>query len=137
MRWTEEEAEQAGLKKDDNGNWHYPKPAEASKTNSKNSDSGKMSKREPIEDRDVQGLSEDGEEAQKDGSGGGFQIFITSFRHRDFDPDNLYPKWYIDQIVKGGIIPDDSSKYVDFVGKRVVVIPTDKPECTLIDVYQR
>lgn len=48
-----------------------------------------------------------------------FSIIIDSYRKRYMDPDNLCPKWYIDEFVQTGIIPDDSSKYIREVRKRV------------------
>lgn len=51
--------------------------------------------------------------------GNQFTIIVDSYRRRHMDPDNLCPKWYIDEIVKAGIIPDDSSRYIREVKKRV------------------
>ena len=50
------------------------------------------------------------------------------------DPDNLCPKWYIDELTKAGIIPDDSSKYIQEFRKKVV--KTKDEEYTLIRILK-
>lgn len=63
-----------------------------------------------------------------------FVLAVTSYRTRDMDPDNLVPKWYIDELVKAEIIPDDSSKYIEGIFKSVV--PGAEEEYTTIKVYK-
>ena len=45
-------------------------------------------------------------------------LFITVFRKRCGDPDNIGPKSEIDALVDLGILEDDSSKYVRWVCKQ-------------------
>ena len=65
-----------------------------------------------------------------------WRIRVTNFRVADFDSDNLYPKHYIDELVKRGVIPDDSSKYVDCTSKWIVPVTTKEEERTLVEVYE-
>lgn len=65
-----------------------------------------------------------------------YRIRVTSFRVSDFDSDNLTPKYEIDQLWKEGIIPEDSSKYVDCTSKWVVPVATPEEERTLVEVYE-
>ena len=39
-------------------------------------------------------------------------IHIHSQRHRLTDPGGVSDKWVIDALVTGGLLPDDSAKYV-------------------------
>lgn len=55
---------------------------------------------------------------------------------RHTDPDNLLPKYYIDEIVKAGYIPDDSSKYIDSIEKRVVKIEKGEQTRTVIKIWK-
>lgn len=63
-----------------------------------------------------------------------FSIVVTSFRKRHMDPDNLCPKWYIDELVRAKIIPDDSSRYIKEIKKQVV--KTKGEEYTTIKIIK-
>lgn len=69
-------------------------------------------------------------------SGGRCGIIVTAFCRRHTDPDNLCPKWYIDQLVRSGVIQDDSSKVVAFIRKAVVKIGAREKEKTVIEVVE-
>lgn len=65
-----------------------------------------------------------------------YKIVITSYRRRAFDPDNIWGKPYIDEIVAAGVIPDDSSDYVELIAKRVIRVKDPQHERTVIEVFQ-
>lgn len=75
-------------------------------------------------------------ETRQMGRMGMYTILITSYRKRDMDPDNLYPKNYIDQLVEAKIIPDDSSKHISEIIKRVRKVKSEKDERTVIEILR-
>jgi hypothetical protein len=70
---------------------------------------------------------------RKEKSKASYRIIVISKRKRDLDPDNIFPKWIIDQLVKFGLLPDDSSKYVLSIEKRV---ERSTKEETIVEVWQ-
>lgn len=159
IRWTEEEAKQRGYKQDDKGDWHSPKASrtsplkEAKKVeaqlcdaiNLRLRDSGQSALSKSSQGDDSKGKNGTSQKrtqksrkslSRENDAGKRYRIRVTSFRLRDFDPDNIYSKWYVDQLVKAKIIPDDSSKYVDCVTKWVIPVATAEEERTLVEVYE-
>lgn len=65
-----------------------------------------------------------------------YKINVISYRVRLCDPDNLVPKYYIDEMVRAGIIPDDSSKYIQSIEKKVIKVKKTEEEKTVIEVWQ-
>ena len=160
MRWTEEEALKHGYKQDKNGEWYIPSPASSSsplaqakenqapvttavdirvrdsrqmpvgKRGKKNAGGRKNASNKKRKSASRSSLSRENETGKR------WRIRVTSFRVADFDSDNIYAKWYIDELPKRGIIPDDSSKYVDCTSKWVVPVATKEEERTLVEVYE-
>lgn len=116
IRWTEEE---------------YAKHQAQTKAALRSRDTRKVSppKRTP-ERREVKREDDAREENQRL-----VRIEVVSIRRQHCDPDNLVPKWWLDCIVEKGVIPDDSSKYISSIVKRVVV-SKDIPEMTLIRIWE-
>lgn len=116
IRWTEEQYAEH-LKKQRRGHLRSRDTSSLSnpKRATKNVDKGKNSP--PSEDAKT------------------FRIEVVSYRRQHTDPDNLVPKTWIDCIVQRGVIPDDSSKYISSIVKRVVV-SKDVPVMTLIRVIE-
>jgi len=137
IRWTEEEAIEYGFKKDENGGWVSPNATKV-KAGPKSRDSGQVSQSKRGVLKQVTG-----KDASKEGVQGGgeespqrFIVSITSYRRRHLDPDNLCPKWYIDEIVRAGYIPDDSSKFIVRVEKQVVKIEAPERQRTVIQIFE-
>lgn len=158
---SEEEAYNLGFRKDSNGNWS--KPPEKSKNspskknirpeNTRKSDgtkrvtSGRTTKKQ---EGAVQSLGSeekgDSKKAKKRSNSGTkgvrehprYKIVVIAKRMNAtrFDPDNLIPKWYIDEIVRAGVIPDDKTKYIESVEKMVKRANSKEDEETIIEIYQ-
>lgn len=138
MRITEEEAIQLGFVKDKDGQWHKGKPQNQSleksvpsisprempksKSNIRKHNERKVKDKEELQTTNVEGVK--------------FKIVVSSYRHRDIDPDNLCPKHYIDILVRRKVLPDDSSKYIESVEKKVFVIPRTDSERTEIEIFK-
>jgi len=131
LNWSEDELRLKGYTKGSDGVYRRP-GKEGPNINSKSreqscsiqidrdKDSGEM----PESEQSVCFKKKRGDGTKKrtervSAEGNQFTIIIDSYRKRDMDPDNLCPKWYIDEIVGAGIIPDDLSVYVREVRKRV------------------
>lgn len=69
-------------------------------------------------------------------SGDMWGLIVTAYCRRHTDPDNLCPKWYIDELVRAGIILDDSSRHVAWIAKSVVKIGKAEEEKTVIEVVK-
>ena len=160
MRWTEEEALKHGYKQDKNGEWYIPSPASSSsplaqaKTNQAAITAAidirvRDSRQMPVSKRGnkdaSRGILKTGKKrasksrkslSRENEAGKRWRIRITNFRVADFDSDNIYAKWYVDELSKRGVIPDDSSKYVDCTSKWVVPVTTKEEERTLVEVYE-
>lgn len=144
LRWTEEEAKAHGYRKDAKGEWYWPssfnrpdgRPVRARGLEQKlrDNDPGPVSESECSvrEEPEEQTTLKKAGEAENQASI--FRIVVIAYRKRHLDPDNLCPKWYIDELVKQNIIPDDSSRYVQAIEKRVM--KTTGPERTVIQVYR-
>jgi hypothetical protein len=131
-RWTEEEAKAYGFRKNAKGEWESP-PVQSKLLQT--GDSGFV----PEPKRRVRKQATRPDKAETPGKGESkrgdkFRIVVTSYRKRHADPDNLCPKWYIDEIVSAKIIPDDLSKYITSVEKRVRV--TKNEPKTVIEIFK-
>lgn len=73
--------------------------------------------------------------ARKKESKAKYRIVVIAKRSRGIDPDNVLPKWYIDQLMEAGYLPDDSSKYVSGIEKRVEKVSRSKEE-TVIEIWR-
>lgn len=133
MRLTEEQAKQLGLVKDQLGNWQDGN--KKLRANLQSGDSRPMSKLESDICKQPKKKNERKEEI-KNASGAKYKIIVIARKIRGVDPDNLCPKYFIDEIVKAGIIPDDSSKYVESIEKRVEKVKTKEEEKTIIEIYK-
>jgi Holliday junction resolvase RusA-like endonuclease len=58
-------------------------------------------------------------------------ITVTSYRKRDHDPDGISVKAVLDGIVRSGLLPDDSTKYVKEVTFKSII---SKEEKTVIEI---
>lgn len=63
-------------------------------------------------------------------------IVVTVYASYYVDPDNLCPKWYIDAIVKEGLLPGDSSRDILRVEKSAVKVPSIKDEKIVIECFE-
>ncbi len=123
--WTEDEAKAYGLIKDRDGNWHQPqKPSNSVRNPSPMPEPQppvRRQRKEPDKDEAV--------------GAGMYEIRVVSYRHRHADPDNLCAKVWIDLLVEMGVLPDDSSRFVERVIKQVVV-RKNEPETTEIEIWK-
>lgn len=138
IRWTEAEAREHGFRQDSDGEWYHP---------DRHSSSGRISS--PRRSHHPRAVSESkpnvhgaapaaiktAKRTEDESKDGDYRIFVVAYRRRHVDPDNLCPKWYIDELVKANILPDDSSKYIESITKKVVV--SRGQEETRIFVYKR
>ena len=126
VTWSEDELRRRGYVETADGS--YTKVGERNIFPcSRNQDSREVSQPEPSVLPEEKRSDEIKERAKRSSKGGDqFTIIVDSYRKRYMDPDNLCPKWYIDEIVKAGIIPDDSSRYVKEVKKRVHVVKDEE-----------
>lgn len=132
LRWTEEEAKRAGFRKTAKGDWIYerqvtvrvnnPSPLPQSERNIRRETKRPTKAKAPVQ-ADSKGTNS-------------FTLEVISYSHRHRDPDNLCPKWYIDEMVRAGILPDDSSRFIRAITKSVVKITKEENEKTIIRVYQ-
>lgn len=67
---------------------------------------------------------------------GRYRIVVIERRRRQIDPDNLFPKWVIDELVRARYLPDDSSRYVCSIEKRVEVVRAPEEESTTIELWR-
>jgi len=81
--------------------------------------------------------ADEDEGREKTCGGGRYRIVVIAYRVRYFDPDNIWVKAEIDQIVATKILPDDSSKFVESVTKRVVKVATEAEERTTIEIWKK
>ena len=75
------------------------------------------------------------EEANEESCPGRYRLVVTSYCRRHTDPDNLCPKWFIDELVRAKILTDDSSKYIEAITKRATKISQKEKERTVIEIY--
>lgn len=155
VRWTEEEARDYGFFKDRKGNWHSPAmdpvlPAGRSRNLSESKQVVQWEITEPLKGKkrvkreSEQSIGHAGSGRATDSSGpasrGGiepeYRIVITTFSRRHRDLDNIVPKVIIDEIVKRGVLPDDSSKYIESITHRFVKIGKKEEENTVIEIYK-
>lgn len=73
---------------------------------------------------------------KKSDSKASYRIVIIARRLRDLDPDNITVKAEIDELVKAGILPGDSSKHVEAIEKRVERVRTMAEEETIIEIWK-
>ena len=71
--------------------------------------------------------------APSETAGPRFRIHVHSKRHRLTDPDATCAKWAIDGLVQGGIIPDDSAKYIKEISYSQEKSATEE---TVIEVWE-
>lgn len=141
MRWTEQEAKSVGFVQDKNGEWHLPKQKkpETFVDNSREVPLAEHRFRKSPERcaEEEKGRKEEGERLHRRADIKGRVYFrVVAYCARISDPDNLCPKWYIDEIVKAGLLPDDSSVYVAGILKEVVKVKKKSEERTLIEMYE-
>ena len=129
IRWTEEEAIARGFKKDKNGNWSLLRSPDPRQVPKPKPSPSKLVKKA---DGDKEKRKDKGEKGNSDC----FVIEVISRRCRHCDPDNLCPKWYIDELVRAKVIPDDSSKYIIRFVKKVRLVKTKEEEQTIIRIYK-
>ena len=137
--WTEEELHALGYQEDADGVFRQrdfaKTPTRRDLPLHRDQDSGQMPK--PKQDNGDEAQRSNGPKKRGKNKSQGdpqFTIEVTSYRRRNMDPDNLCPKWYIDECTRAGLIPDDSSKYVKEFKKKV--IQTKGEEYTLIKIVK-
>lgn len=131
LRWTEEEAKRAGFRKTTKGDWIYERQVTVRVNHPSSLPQSKC---------DLRGEAKRPAKAKKapqaDSKGtNSFTLEVISYSHRHRDPDNLCPKWYVDELVRAGILPDDSSRFIRAITKSVVKITKEETEKTIIRVY--
>lgn len=132
INWTEEDARKFGFVKDAKGNWHR-------KAAVRSNDTRKVSgaERVPRVSAEKKTAAKEGSKASSDDSNRRFRVVITSYRWHHLDPDNVFAKFFLDELVTRGILPTDSSTHVDEVAKRVVKINPTQEERTVIEIYEQ
>jgi len=143
IRWTEEEAINYGFRKDSQGWWEAPKKRELRssigegglrRVNSSSSDEMSIDKRDASDGPSAKvGGKEEIKVASKD-YGRKFEITVTSFSRFHCDPDNLCPKYFIDELVRAGLLEGDSSRHISWIKKQVVKVKNEEEERTEIVV---
>lgn len=73
---------------------------------------------------------------KKDESKGSYKIIATQKKFRNADTDNVCPKYEIDELVRAGYLPDDSSKYVVSTETRIEFVETEGEEETIIEIWK-
>jgi len=63
-----------------------------------------------------------------------YALRFVHYRKRKVDPDNLSTKAFIDGVVRGGILPDDTAKYIDSIGHSQVLILEGENERTIMRI---
>ncbi len=141
MRWTEKEAIERGFWKDEKGEWHS-KSKSASvgwdlfrQASSDSSVSVPVDKSNVIKQSKKQVSRKKRTEVGKPKDDRRFEIAITSYSRFHTDPDNLGgAKYAIDELVRAGLLPGDSSRHISQVSKRVEIVKTEEEERTEIVV---
>lgn len=145
FRLSEEEAIELGLRKDKNGDWHSNNDRRRAGDRSRRevgasvrhdppprvSDLERNPRREdpaPVSDSKVYESS--GKACDR------FRIIVTVYCSRKEDSDNVYPKHFIDLLIRAGIMPDDSSKWVASTEKKIEQVQTKEEERTIIEIYK-
>ena len=64
-----------------------------------------------------------------------YRIVVIARRTRDIDPDNMFPKWIIDELVRAKYLPDDSSRFVETIEKRVEIVKGEE-EKTIVEIWR-
>lgn len=116
MRWTEDEYKKflAGVKAKGS------RPMPGTKSNSS---------RKPKKKVEVKGRG-------KAESQSSYRVVVVAKRKREIDPDNVFPKWAIDELVKAGYLEDDSSKFIASIEKRVELVRSADEEETIIEIWR-
>ncbi len=84
---------------------------------------------------DVAKAEDEAKEERAEESKGRYRIVVVARRCRAIDPDNVIAKWAIDELVDAGVLPDDSSRWVVAVEKRVEVVRAGEEE-TVIEIWK-
>lgn len=129
VRWTEEEARENGFFRNSRGEWEQK--SSLPRNTRKVSGTKRSVCKEPLGKEKAKRSRKS--QSQSSPHEPKFFIKVVSYRKRDMDPDNLCPKYYIDEIRKAGYIPDDSSKYIMGIHKSVVLAEEEK---TVIEIFQ-
>jgi hypothetical protein len=130
IRFTEKELKDAGFVKDGKGEYRTKGSPACVLTES-------SAKPKPNIRRRVKAPAPD--ESTDEGGGGssrnfGIEVAVYSRRHRD--PDNIFPKYILDELVRREVIPDDSSRYIRWIRKGVFKVETREEEKTIIQVVE-
>ena len=139
IRWSEEEAREFGFVRDGQGNWrrsnHVPSRETALPTRSADAVPVVQQAKErpaPRKDQHRKGSEESSEVGNREK----FRIEVTSHTRFKCDNDNMCPKWFIDELVKAGVLPGDSCDYVAAYETRVVRVKRKEDEKTVIEVWR-
>src|SRR5690606_35469426 len=135
IRWTEEEARAYGLVQNAKGEWQQKGSRSGGNASLPRRDSREVPAPQQTEEREAPRAAEnpDGREGCGEGR---YRIDVEVHRLRKIDPDNLCPKWFIDELVRHGVLPDDSSDYIAAIEKRVVRVKRKEDEKTVIEIWE-
>ncbi len=97
---------------------------------------GKNSKRQPDPSNGIKAKAK-GKKRVKAESKGKYRIVVTARRVRAIDPDNVFCKFAIDELVRAGVLPDDSSKFIEEITKKVEKVKSSSDEATIIEVWKQ
>lgn len=75
-----------------------------------------------------------GEKKAKEANPQKYRLCYQSFRCRPHDPDNSVTKFTTDQLRYSGIIPDDTSEYVELQVKPDIKVSTKSEERTELTI---
>lgn len=104
------------------------------RASSVNSDSLSVSEWDTGDGFEIADEGEEGAEVAWPVGGCKFKIYVTSYTRFHTDPDNIFPKYFIDELVRAGILPDDSSRYISSIEKEVIIVKEKNEERTKLVV---
>ncbi len=112
---------------------------EQSKEKSSDSNSSSRTKLEPIVKHEFTGKDEFQESVSRNYASechritGKCRLVITHYRYRLIDYDNLCVKYFLDEGVLAGILPDDRAEIITEVAHKQIKVGRKYPEMTVFE----
>ena len=146
--WSEEELKALGYIEDAKGNWARPdSPRKRSGTGFGIGNPCEVSKHKPNLQR--QAKRSDAAKKRNEASGkrrnSGIRYIATVISYEvkcgvGADTDNVCPKWFIDEIIRSGLLPvdltDDNFEQICLTQKAIKRVKTRKEQRTLIRIHR-
>lgn len=99
-------------------------------------DSRKLNERKS-DPRDALKAQASAQAPTQDSSGYSYRIVVIAKKKREADPDNIWPKWIIDELVRSSLLPGDSSKHIEAIEKRVEKTKPGEKESLIVEIWRR